>query len=84
MLLLCQGENNVKAYFIVLTQQIYCLTVFGGIWGLPRTMLDEDKRNNPMTTKEDMRKMQVLQNSVMRIMSSSKYDTPTSILLEKT
>ena len=28
--------------------------------------------------------MQVLQNSVMRIMSRSKYDTPTTTLLEKT
>ena len=47
-------------------------------------MLDEDKRNNTVTTKEDMRRMHVLQNSVMRIISRSRYDTPTTTLLEKT
>ena len=47
-------------------------------------MLDEDKRNNTVTTKEDMRRMQVLQNSVMRIISRSRYDTQTTTLLEKT
>ena len=66
------------------SKQIYCLTVFGGLWGLPGTGLDEVKRNSTMTTKEDMRRMQVIQNSVMRIMSRSRYDTPTSTLLEKT
>jgi hypothetical protein len=69
---------------IYTSKQVYRLTVFGGLWGLPGTSMDEDRRNNTMTTKEDMRKMQVLQNSVMRIMSRSKYDTPTTTLLEKT
>ena len=69
---------------IYTSKQVYGLTVFGGLWGLPGTSMDENKRNHTMTTKEDMRKMQVLQNSVMRIMSRSKYDTPTTTLLEKT
>ena len=63
------------------SKQVYWLTVFGGLWGLPGTSMDEDRRNN---TKEDMRKMQVLQNSDMRIMSRSKYETPTITLLKKT
>ena len=68
---------------IYTSKQIYGLTVFGGIWGLPGSMMEQEKRSS-MTTKEDMRKMQVLQNSVMRIMSRGRYDTPTSTLLEST
>ena len=67
---------------IYFSKQIYCLTVFGSLWGLPGSM-DEDNRNSIMLTKEDMRKMQVLQNSVMRITTNSRYDTPTSELLSK-
>ena len=66
---------------IYTSKQVYGLTVLGSLWGLPGTSMDEDRRNN---TKEDMRKMQVLQNSDMRIMSRSKYETPTITLLKKT
>ena len=45
--------------------------------------MDEESRKSIMLTKEDMRKLQVLQNSVMRITTSSRYDTPTSELLQK-
>ena len=48
---------------IYYSKQIYCLTVFGGLWSLPGSM-DEDNRNS---IKEDMCKLQVLQNSVMHI-----------------
>ena len=61
---------------IYTSKQIYGLTVFGGLWGLPGNMMEQEQRSS-MTTKEDMRKMQVLQNSVMRIMSRGRYDTPT-------
>ena len=68
---------------IYYSKQMYCLTVFGGIWGLPGSM-DVEKRNGIMLTKEDMRKMQVMQNSVMRVTTNSRYDTPTTELLRKT
>ena len=68
---------------IYTSKQIYGLTVFGGLWGLPGTMMEQEKRSS-ITNKEDMRKMQVLQNPVMRIMSRGRYDTPTSTLLEST
>ena len=61
---------------IYTSKQIYGLTVFGGLWGLPGNMMEQEQRSS-MTTKEDMRKMQVLQNSVMRIMSRGRYDIPT-------
>ena len=67
-----------------ISKQIYGITVFGGLWGIPGTTMDEETRINTMTTKEDMRKMQVLHNSVMRIMSNERYDTPTTTLLQKT
>ena len=69
---------------IYTSKQIYGLTAFGGLWGVPGNQMDEVQRNSIMTTKEDMRKMQVIQNSVMRIMSRGRYDTPTSTLLERT
>ena len=69
---------------IYTSKQIYGLTAFGGLWGVPGNQMDEEHRNSTMTTKEDMRKMQVIQNSVMRIMTRSRYDTPTTTLLEQT
>ena len=68
---------------IYYSKQMYCLTVFGGIWGLPGSM-DVEKRNGTMLTKEDMRRLQVMQNSVMRVTTNSRYDTPTTELLRKT
>ena len=69
---------------IYTSKQIYGLTAFGGLWGVPGNQMDEVQRNSTMTTKEDMRKMQVIQNSVMRIVSRGRYDTPKTTLLEKT
>ena len=51
---------------IYYSKQMYGLTVYGSIWGLPGSM-DEENRNSIMLTKEDMRKMQVMQNTVMRL-----------------
>ena len=67
---------------IYYSKQMYCLTVYGCVWGLPGNM-DVNKRNSIMITKEDMRKLQVAQNSVMRLITNSRYDTPTSELLSK-
>ena len=46
---------------------IYGMTVWGGVWGLPG--YDEETRNGIAITKEDMRRLQVLQNQVMRMMT---------------
>ena len=67
---------------IYYSKQMYCLTVYSGIWGLPGNM-DEENRNGIMLTKEDMRKLQVVQNSIMRLTTNSRYDTPTTELLSK-
>ena len=43
--------------------------------------MDETTRNHTATTKEDMRKLQVLQNKAVRLHMSMPRDTPTSTLL---
>ena len=41
-------------------------------------------RTSPSLTKDDLRKLQVLQNKCLRIVTNSDYKTPTSVLLDKT
>ena len=60
----------------------YGITVWGRVWGIPGNA-EEDCRS-PSLTKEDMRKLQTLQNKCLRILTSSEYRTPTKILLQKT
>ena len=60
----------------------YCLPVFGNVFGL-------DKYRDINTrfvafTREDSRRLQVLQNSVMRLLTGSARSTPTTKLLELT
>ena len=60
----------------------YCLPVFGNVFGLDRYR-DINTRHTAYT-KEDNRKLQVLQNSVMRLLTGSPRSTSTTSLLEKT
>ena len=48
-------------------------------------MMDEDlnTRTSPSITKEDVRKLQVLQNKCLRMVTNSDYKTPTSELTVK-
>ena len=62
---------------------IYCITVWGRIWNIPGS-LDEEKRTSSSMTKEDLRQLQVMQNKCLRLISNSRYDTPTLSLLQKT
>ena len=59
---------------------IYGITVWGAVWGIPGDM-DVENRRSISTTKEDMRKLQVLQNKALRLYLRKPYDTPTSTLL---
>ena len=62
---------------------MYGMTVWGRIWGIPGSMdVDQNTRQSP--TKEDVCKLQVLQNKCMRIMTDSDYQTPIRTLLSKT
>ena len=62
---------------------IYCMTVWGRVWNIPGSM-DEETRVSSSLTKDDLRRLQVLQNKCLRLISNSKYDTPTNILFQKT
>ena len=63
----------------------YGMSVWGRIWDVPGS-LDEmaDVRTSPSLTKKDARKLQVLQNKCLRILTNMEYGTPTKTLLEKT
>ena len=60
----------------------YGMTVWGRVWQIPGTQ-EEDTRSSSIT-KEDIRKIQVLQNKCLRIVTNSDYKTPTAALLQKT
>ena len=61
---------------------IYGITIYGGVWGLPG-VLNEDPINSTSITKEDMRKLQVLQNSAIRLLLSKPRDTHVKTLLQE-
>ena len=61
---------------------IYGITVWGAVWGIPGD-LDQEKRRSISTTKEDMQKLQVLQNKAISIFCRNSYDTSTAKLLEQ-
>ena len=63
----------------------YGITVWGRIWNIPGSLdVDASTRASPSITKDDLRKIQVLQNKCLRIVTNSDYRTPTSELLKKT
>ena len=71
---MCQGMFTSRL--------IYCIQLFGNVWGLPN--LDEMNRRSMSFTKEDNRRLQVLQNKTLRLRSKLGRDTPTSMLLSST
>ena len=62
---------------------LYCLPLFSNVWGLPS--MDDSVRRFQTFTKEDCRKLQVLQNKVLR-MKTGNYvmNAPTNDLLDAT
>ena len=67
---------------IFTSKLIYGITIFGGVWGLPG-ILNEDPINSTSITKNDMRKLQVLQNSALRLLLKKPRDTPVTSLLHE-
>ena len=65
------------------SKMIYGMTVWGRVWGIPGS-LDEESRASPTLTKDDLRKLQVLQNKCLRLITNSDRSTPTALLLHKT
>ena len=61
---------NERQFKMILTgmftsKLLYGITTWGGVWGL-RSM-DDSNRNSIAITKEDMRKLQVIQNKALRL-----------------
>ena len=65
------------------SKMMYGMSVWGRVWQIPGS-LDEETRTSSSITKEDLRKLQVLQNKCLRIVTNSDYKTPTKVLLQKT
>ena len=60
----------------------YCLNVFGGVWGIPGA--EEETTIKTSISKQDMRRLQILQNRTLRLETRSDRNTPTTELLSKT
>ena len=67
----CQG--------IFYSKMCYCLKVVGNVWGVDTN--DEVKRRFSAYTKDDNRKLQTLQNMVLRMKTDMPRRTPTKTLL---
>ena len=66
---------------IFTSKLIYCISVWTGVWGIPG---QQHEANKIAISKDDMNKLQILQNKIMRLMTNSDRYTPTSELLRKT
>ena len=61
---------------------VYCISVWGGVWDLPG-VLDDQVRSLTSISKEDMRKLQVLQCSVLRLQTGLNWYSSTEQLVTR-
>ena len=67
---------------IFTSKLIYGITVYGGVWGIPG-IFNEVPVNSTSISKEDMRKLQVLQNQALRLLLNRPRETPVRSLLSE-
>ena len=72
---------NILAEGIFFSLLNYCIEVYGNVWGLPT--YDDQARQSPALRKEDLLKLQILTNKVLRSLTSLPRDTPVSVLIAK-
>ena len=72
-----QFSNMCQGMFT--SRLLYCIQLFGNVWGIPD--LDDENRRSTSFTKEDNRRLQVIQNRMARLKTKLGRDTPTSTLL---
>ena len=65
---------------IFVSKLIYDLSLFGGVLGISENRADVDYRSSSIT-KKDMQMLQILQNSVLRLLLRKPRDTSLSVLL---
>ena len=76
------NEKLSKIFEGIFTSKlIYGMNVWGGLWDIPGTV---DNTNRTSITKNDMKRLQVLQNKTMRMETGLDYKTPTAELLNRT
>ena len=66
---------------IFTSKMTYGIQVFGNVWGL--RSLDDGTRRHHSFTKEDNRRLQVLQNKVLRLKTGLGWETPTNLLMNE-
>ena len=78
------GRNRLRMFSsgIFYSKLSYCLPVFGNVSGLDKYMITSSRSLS--FTNEDCRKLQVLQNSVNRLLTEARPDTPTADLITAT
>ena len=72
-------KQMVSGLFI--SKITYCINVWIGLWGIGGQSTEDVK---PTISKEDVNRLQVLQNSVLRLLTRCDRRTPTSTLLNLT
>ena len=72
---------NIIAEGIFLSLLNYCIEVYGNVWGL--STYDDQNRNSPALRKEDVMKLQVLMNKVLRSLTGLPRETPVSTLVAR-
>ena len=70
---------NTTSQGLFYSKLIYCLQVIGNVWGLSAN--DKTNRRYTAFTKEDNRKLQTLQNQVLRLKTGLSRYTPNPTLL---
>ena len=73
-------KQTVSALFS--SKLYYCITVWGGVWNIPGD-LSETVGRNMSITKDEMRKLQVMHNKCMRMMTGLDRYSSTADLLKK-
>ena len=63
---------------------MYCSSVWGGVWSIPGAMDMDSTTTRTSISKDDVRKLQVLQNKTMRLETNLDFGTPTKELLART
>ena len=79
---LSTGKFKILVSGIFTSKLLYGITAWGSVWGYD-ARYQADNHNMMTMRKADMRKLQVLQNSTLRLLLGKRYDTPTySLLME--
>ena len=76
------GKLNIIINGLFMSKLTYGITVWSKIWGLPG-VLDEEVRKSTAITKEDFRRIQVLQNAVMRIKTGLDREASLSTMCQQ-